>query len=263
MSDLRDTAVLVTAWRRPYYLERTLESWARVDRIREVGKFVVALGRSDREAEQLAVIDRARERMGRQIIVRYDSPAATASPGMHRALGEAASAVFSDNPGVQFLVFGEEDIVASADALRYLDWASRRFADDHKVLLACAHNCGGQGWDELGISDEDADPRQVRLRPYFQPWIWGTWRDRWKWVLEPQWDWECNSGGPNDSGYDWNICARIVPRGNYLAVVPDASRSQNIGEQEGVYAIPANFPGTLSASFKEDHGPVEYLLVTD
>lgn len=260
MSDAQGrTAVVVTAWRRPYYLERTLDAWSKVDGIRDVTWFAVALGwHLPTRATQFELIAEAERKMGRRIEVWEDSREAIASPGMHRALGEAAGRSF--DKGAAFTVFGEEDVQPSADVLAYMDWCNGKFAGNSRVLLACAHNCGGQGWDELGIDDADADPSLVRLRPYFQPWIWGTWYDRWHRVLEPQWDWECSSGGANDSGYDWQI-TRIIPRGGFVAAVPDASRSQNIGRDEGVYAIAANFPATQSASYRENFGPVTYQLV--
>jgi hypothetical protein len=258
--NLSGTTVVITAWRRPYYLEQTLDAWAKVRGVRDVRRIAVALGWDGAtRARQFTVIDHARHSMGRAIEVWEDSPQAMASPGMHRALGEAGNRAFSDD-GTLFTVFGEEDIVPSADVLEYMGWANTEFAFG-APLLACAHNCGGQGWDELGIKDEDADPAAVRLRPYFQPWIWGTWPDRWERTLEPQWDWECNSGGANDSGYDWQIATRIIPGGGHVCLVPDASRSQNIGRDEGVYAMPGNFGATQSASYRPDFGPVTYRLV--
>jgi hypothetical protein len=260
MTVLGRMSVVVTAWRRPYYLERTLDAWSKVRGVHDVRRFAVALGHDPvTRAEQFEVISQARRRMNRGIEVWEDSPLAVASPGMHRALGEAGQRAFED-PGTGFTVFGEEDILPADDVLEYMSWAEREFRSE-RVLLACAHNCGGQGWDELGIADKDADPEVVRLRPYFNPWIWGTWDDRWP-VLEADWDWSCNSGGPNDSGYDWQIAARLIPQNGYHCLVPDASRSQNIGRDEGVYAIPDRFGETQSASYRESFGPVAYRLVS-
>ena len=45
---MRDVAVMTTACWRPYYLERTLGSWAKVRGIEQVAKFVVGLGDSPR-----------------------------------------------------------------------------------------------------------------------------------------------------------------------------------------------------------------------
>ena len=90
--------------------------------------------------------------------------------------------------------------------------------------------------------------------------MWGTWRDRWEQVIRPRWDLECDSGGPADSGWDWNIATRIIPQGGYVCAVPDASRSQNIGRYGGWAADPADFPNTQAASFRAERAEVTYRL---
>jgi len=142
--------------------------------------------------------------------------------------------------------------------------AATEFQDNPDVLAVCAHNQHGQGWDERGPArDEDADQDTVRLLPYFNPWCWGTWRDRWEKILEPEWDKDCASGGPADSGYDWNVQLRILPRHGMLCVVPDASRSQNIGALEGWASSPEIVARAQSRSFRREREPGErYRLLT-
>jgi len=65
-----------------------------------------------------------------------------------------------------------------------------------------------------------------------------------------------------DSGYDWNIHSRVLPRHKMTCVVPDASRSQNIGQFEGWASRPEHFPVMQAASFRSERGLVEYRLVT-
>jgi len=256
---LRDSTLLITAYHRPDYLRRTLESWAAVPEIGEVRRIVVALGWSHRFDDQVDVITEAGRQMGRVIDVFPDSQAARESPGMHRALGEAIDHAFMGG-GQDYVICGEEDVIVSDDVLSYMDWASHWYADD--VLCICAHNRGGAGWDGLEAprADKDAHQEKVRLLPYFNPWVWAVGRSQWATRLRPVWDWECDSGGDGDSGYDWNL-QRLSQVGPWRNLVPDAARSQTIGELGGAYSTPEIFPNQQSLSFREHRcRPVEYRL---
>lgn len=261
---LDQMAVMCTAWRRPAYLQETLTSWSRARGIRDIRQFTVALGWADHQTfgRQVEVIESLKRPMGHKVRIKPDSSAARAARGMGRAVGEAVSALFAD-PGCSFVIAGEEDVIVSDDVLEYFAWAASEFAGDPRVLLVNGHDEGGQGWDRPGIGalNGSADQYASRLNRAFNPWCWGTWADRWNRILKPQWDWECDSGGQLDSGHDWQIATRIIPRGGFLCVTPDASRSQNIGRDGGWAADPAKFEGTLSAAFREHREPGDYLLL--
>lgn len=259
MSSFSDFTVVVFAWRRPYYLREVLSSWKHVPEVRELGRFIVALGESDRRDEQMATIAEAAAGMNRPIEVLPDSPAAAAAPGMHRAMGEAAHYAWTD-PETGFVALFEEDTFVSDDVLAYMQWA-RRFESDPRVLAVCAHNQSGTAWDIPSPDEAEADQETVRLKQYFCSWGWGTWRDRWAGVLEPSWDWDCTSGDGTGmpSGCDWNIYSRVMP-GRFVSAVPDASRTQNIGRDEGVYAVPDMFYLTQAQSFRERRGRVIYKM---
>jgi hypothetical protein len=254
--------VMLTAWRRPEYLSQTLDSWSRARGVSGICQMTIALGWADRETfeRQAETVDAAKRALGCKVRIKPDSAAARAANGMGYAIAEAVTALFDNNPSVQFVIAGEEDIVVSDDVLEYFSWAAGRFADDRRVLLVNGHDEGGQGWDKPGAGalNGDADQYGSRLNQVFNPWCWGTWRDRWTRVLRPQWDWGCDSGGMLDSGHDWHIATRIIPRGGWLCVTPEASRSQNIGQHGGWAADPANFEATLSAAFREHREPGEY-----
>lgn len=261
--NLESTAVIVTAYRRPWYLEQTLESWRQAGGTGQVHSFTVALGWDPGTWKaQLRVIDgfRAASGLGSRVRIKVDSEAARKSNGMHRAIGEAAQHVLT-GPAVQFVVFGEEDVTVSDDVLEYMSWAGGQFAADRSVLLACAHSVGAAGWDKPEPADDGgADQEAVRLLPYFNPWVWGTWRDRWEQVIEPAWDWDCNSGGPADSGYDWNLATRVIPRGGFVCAVPDASRSQTIGEDGGWASTSQTWAFSQAASYRDQRGTARYRL---
>ena len=261
---LSDVAIVCTAHRRPHYLRETLASWQAARGIGDIHSFTLALGDpgGDKFMPQLAVWDSFRKAtgLGSRGRVKVDSAAAQAARGMHRAIAEAADHVLKD-PSVEFLILGEEDLVVSSDALEYFTWARQEFARDERVLAVCSHSPGGQGWDERGAADDaGADQESVRLLPYFQAWVWGTWRDRWEQVIRPRWDLECDSGGPMDSGWDWQIATRIIPQGGYVCAIPDASRSQNIGRLGGWAAKPEDFENTQAASFLAERPQVAYRL---
>ena len=259
--DLSRVGLMCTAWRRPYYFERILGSWSRAEGQDQLARFVISLGRTDRYARQVKLIDRMRPKFGVPLEILDQSDAAMSVNGPHTAIAEAVNHVFAD-PDVQFCILGEEDVMVSADVLRYMAWAAERFAGDAEVLAVLAHSRCGQGWDGPEVTDDpDADPAVARLAPYFNPWCWGVWRDRWEKILEPEWDWRCDLGGPATSGYDWTIQTQVIPRHGMVCVVPDASRSQNIGQFEGWATNPQSWAYSQAKSFREFAlAPIEYRL---
>lgn len=260
---LESAAIIVTAYRRPWYLERTLASWRQARGLERVHSFTIALGWDPDVAKaQLGVISAFREAsgLGSRVKIAVDSEAARKSNGMHRAIGEAGNHVLTD-PAVQFVIFGEEDVTVSGDTLEYFSWARGQFAMERSVLAVCAHSPGAAGWDKREAADDaDADQEAVRLLPYFNPWVWSTWRNRWEGVIEPLWDWDCNSGDANTSGYDHNLQRRVIPEGGFTCAVPDASRSQNIGEHGGWASSAETWAFSQAASFRADRGTVAYRL---
>lgn len=258
---LDTTALVITAWKRPDYLQRTLASWAAAADVEKLRLVAVALGPSHRYDDQMDVIRETEENLGRKIVVLPDSPEAQRSPGMHRALGEAIDQLFEDF-APEWVLCGEEDVIVSSDVLTYMSWAQQEY--DSTTLCICAHNHGGAGWDGLNAmrEDLDADQATVRRLPYFNPWVWCTWQRTWKSVIRHVWDWDCTSGGGNDSGYDWQM-QRLASSGAWSSLVPDAARSQTIGEFAGVYSTPGIFPLQQAASFRELRENVSYRLVSE
>jgi hypothetical protein len=245
---LGDTALLITAYKRPEYLRETLASWAACPEVGELGRVIVALGMSHRWDDQMDVIKEAEADLGRPVVVFRDSIEARESPGMHRALGEGIDRAFGETRP-EYVICGEEDVIVSDDALAWFEWSKHWYLDG--VLAVLAHNQGGTGWDGLDgpRQDQDADQWRARQLPYFNPWVWMVRRGTWLTVMRPAWDWDCDSGGDQDSGYDWNL-QRLVQAGGWSCIVPDAARSQTIGEFGGWASLPHMFPGQQSRSFR-------------
>lgn len=252
MSGLSDVAIVTTAWKRPYYLEQTLAAWERVRGIEQVGRFCIMLGKSERFAEALDVIDAFAARVPFDVTLHTDD----GTLGPWRTNADGMSMAFAD-PAVSFAAIAEEDILPADDILELLAWGRDEFEDDPAVLVVNAHSRCGQGWDGPAVKDDpDADPALVRLAPYFNQWGWGTWRDRWENVLLPDWDYDGTSGHPMQSGHDWNIHLRTM-RG-HVAVVPDASRAQHIGDLEAWAATAETLSWSKAASFREHREPVTF-----
>jgi hypothetical protein len=243
-----DIAVMMTAWRRPQYLARTLQSWAKVDGIRDVAAFQICLDPSDRLDKMLAVIAEARGDYGLPITAHCNAR----HLGVSSNPADSGTAIFREHPDVDFIVMAEEDLKVSDDLLRYMAWADGTFRSDPRILCACAHSPDNP--------HPDADPAAVVLEPRFRVWVWGTWRDRWFDTLLPDWDRDYSSGTPEDPrcGFDCNIDGRIIPRGGFRCVLPLASRSQNIGQFGGVHADAGVFASTFNPSFRETFGVVDY-----
>jgi hypothetical protein len=239
---LGDMAVVMTAYRRPYYLAPVLESWSKVRGVRDLALFRISLDASDRTEEMLQVIEAAPFPAD----VRVNLPRL----GVNVNKVEAATAVFREHPRVQFVVHAEDDLVVADDVLKLMDAAAAEFREDPEVAIVCSQS-----------RVQGTDPAVVRSYDCFSSaWVWGTWRDRWFGVLEPTWDRDFVSTVP-ETGWDWNIDTRVFPRAGLRSVAPDMARAQNIGEHEGTYAPPGEFPSTLLASFRPHFEPVSYRFV--
>jgi hypothetical protein len=257
---LENTAVMITACSRPDYLTKTLRSWREARGIMGTHSFTVALG-GNSQAEPAATVPGMRGTIRGSGIVTDTYRDRRPGAGLHYAIWDAANYVFNAYQDVDFLIFGEEDIVVGQDVFEYFDWARDRFGGDPRVLLACAHNRGGQGWDaHRPAEDADEDEQTVALEHYFNAWVWGTWRDRWMDTLRRHWELGPNHG-VRHGGYDWNVQNRFMGSGAFYAAVPAASRTQNIGRTRGVYATETSWRFSQSKSFNRDRGPVEFRLV--
>lgn len=117
-----------------------------------------------------------------------------------------------------FVIHVEDDILLAPDALRFYEWCRDRFATDPRVFSATSYNRrpGPAGPDEL---------HRVRLRKWFHPWGWATWRDRWG----------AFSGSLHKierGTWDARINERFCAGGRGARcqeAYPELSRSQNIG----------------------------------
>jgi hypothetical protein len=244
--------ILMTAYRRPQYTRKVLESWSRVRGIESV-PITIFLEPSDRQDQMLDVIKRAQN----EGVLNLDVQVNERVLGVDVNIAVGAETLFHEDPELDYLMFSEDDLVVSDDALEYFLWADEQFRDRKDVLIVNAHTDDG--------AREGADPSEVILSQRFRCWVWATWRDRWSGTLLPTWDYDTRTseypGDPCD--WAWNLDLRVIPRGGHRTVLPLASRSQNIGKWEGVHADPGLFAGTLNPSFRAERGMVEYRLTRE
>lgn len=142
--------------------------------------------------------------------------------------------------GANFAFVAEEDVIVSDDILEYVEWC-RDNTQAPNVLGVCA-NQRAQAIPE--------DPNLVWKNHRFCPVGWGTWKLAWYQYLRESWDHNYTSGGRHDSGWDWNINLRVIPKHNQTFIWPAVSRTDHIGELGGQHMLPHDFAASTAPTFE-------------
>lgn len=231
-------SIVLTAHRRPTYLRESLESWRKVRGV-EDWRFYVFLEPTDRTEKMYEVLNDFDDIID-GVVLNEEKLGVLKNP--HKAMSQ------SFESSADFTVLAEEDIVVTSDVLEYFTWAAETLQDDKKILAALA-------WSDH-LYENDAQFSEVQTLEWFNPLIWGTWRDRWEEVLSPTWDltyeWD---------GWDHHLNRQIIPDGGYSLVRPRYSRSQHIGKHEGTHMIPQNYLESTTAFFQPEIPGQNYFLV--
>lgn len=222
---------------RPGYLAETLDSWAAVRGLSAWPfRFVVEPG--DELARCRDVLSGFAGRgVARSVEVEVNDERRGVRANPHHALATAFAT------GAGFVVLCEEDIVVADDVLEMFAAAP----DDPDVLGVCA-------FSRL----EAPQPDDLLADAGFSPWVWGTWADRWHDLLDPQWFEAARA--PYDgakAGWDFGV-ERIAAAAGKRFVGPVASRSDNIGREGGVHALPEEFEESRATTFAAHRGPVRW-----
>ncbi len=225
-------ALVITAWNRPEYFWDAARSWASVD-MTDWDVFL-RLEPSDpaTEARHIRIFESLMLLRG----VKPENQNVRINPERLGVLSHPWHA-FSDlliHGNYDFVVRTEDDLLVSNDVLSYFTWASEHFLDDQRVATVNAFSKGPGGDDHAVVAGQP-----------FNPWMWGTWVDRWQDTISPTWDHDYSSGGEHDSGWDWNLETRVLPSQGLMTVQPLCSRVKNIGEH-GVHGTPENLPASPS-----------------
>lgn len=238
---MRDRAIAFTLYRRPFYTRQILESWQKVDGVKnwDVHFFIDP---SDQAEVQFTLAEEFLE---------WHSNGTVQVNGIHQGVLKAPwvamEKTFHD-PGTRFAVLAEEDVEVSSDVLSLMDFCQAR------SQIVCA-------WSD----EDDQAENEVIQRNWFNPWVWGTSRDTWQQELRDSWDKDYSSAderGPG--GWDCNIGLRLVHDRGLSIMFPRQSRSRHIGKHLGVHQDPGvHGKQEMPESFKAHRDPVEWKVVRD
>lgn len=239
-------AVVLIAWRRPYYLTRALDSWSKVRGVGDLALFRISLDASDRTEAMTEVAMSSPV----PLEMTLNSPALGVGGNPRQAITDA----LRDCPEVQFVILAEEDLIVSDDVLEYFSWAADEFKARFEVLTVCAQISGAG----TRLEEQQCAPSAVCTYPSFGCWVWGTWRERWFHVIGPTWDYSTPGEGYGGGDWAFNLAFRVMAPAGYVSAGPRLARSQNIGEHEGVHSSAADFPHTQLPFFSEHQDPVTF-----
>jgi hypothetical protein len=152
--------------------------------------------------------------------------------------------------GAEFAILAEEDCEVSDDVLEYFTWTRDAHAGDGQVAAVCAHSLRADAGGEADV---------VRSS-WFNPIVWGTWKDRWADFIDPGWGaWEGNL-----ESWDNNLRVQIAAVGR-RSVFPVRSRSLHIGQASTLTRAPLSdyfYKSALSSSFAGHRPPCDYREVS-
>ena len=143
-----------------------------------------------------------------------------------------------------FVIMIEDDTTLSPDTLRFFQFARDQYESDENVFTvsAFADNCRQQDCTVPSIYHHT-----IARRRHYTPWVWGTWKDRWISDMKDQWDgWDIQMNfrtplyddmvsGRTPVGFDFSRFDAGL-RGDRVEVFPVLSRSNNIGDENGMHA---------------------------
>lgn len=228
-----------TAYFRVNYLKEAVASWNQADGILDWP--VSYLLEPTTEPIEDAMIDEFHRLEAKSLLGVVNDHRLGVLRNPHAAL----TAAFAG--GNDFVVLSEDDIVVSDDVLEYFDWAMKAYEEDKSVLAVLAYS-------RISLEAGAQDPSAVSRTKVFCPLTWGTWKDRWEEIIEPNWDLDYSSGMPDGScaGWDWNMM-RVAVRENKDFLYPLASRSNHIGKHGGTHTSEHSFPESQAGTFKDCH----------
>lgn len=243
----------MVAYRRPDYTRQVLEALASCEGIEEY-LLVVSIDYSNM---QQSVLDEFRKYPHRvEIYVQDENLGCAGNTGW--TLKRGFERVRSE--GQTFLIHLEDDTMPSKGFLRYMEWAAEEYAEDKDIFSVSGYRHRSfrkpdNPYYFEGYGNEGHVYRQHR----FTCWGWGTWLDRWETIEQSEQEWfgirfhewpdEADKFGSNfltqenfmDKTYmdikgSWAYPMGYYWMGKRNEIVPDVSRIQNIGREEGEFA---------------------------
>lgn len=196
----REKVVTMTAFRRPDYTWQVLDA---LSRCAGVDEYRVLIHVDPGSPQVVQVIKQAR--LPRKCLVQNAD-----------RLGCNLNTYSALHHGFQcadFVIHLEDDTVPAADCLKYFEWARDAYRDDQRVFSVSSYS------KSVGRTD---DGHRVVREPWFTPWGWATWADRWN-EMHANWSHGATS---------WDIALNRL-RGDRVAIRPVLARVQNIGAHLG------------------------------
>ena len=200
--------VTMTLFNRPDYTKRVIDALSQCDNIRKYHLLIfIEPGNSE-------VINLANN-------IKFTSKEVTVN---RRRMGCDTNIYTAINAGFEqsdYNIHIEDDICPGKDMLKYFEFCDYRYRFDPTVLTICAYHKG---------SCDEYHYDKIFRNPWFTPWGWATWRDRWD-EIKKQWNF-------NNA---WDVHLNNVIRKDRFEIRPYLARSQNIGEHSGTHVSPDVF----------------------
>lgn len=230
--------VVVTAWRRPEYLKRTLTALFNCRRIEDYRVLVQVDGKSGNDGKLLGpgpYADCVEPTLKFPVAVR---PLSTCY-GVAKAPLDALRWAFADANQVVKI---EDDAVLTPDALEVADFffntveRNEDLMSRWTLMSLCAHG-----------SKERAHPSRIREHGHItSPFAFCIHRHHWPFIERV---WNCKVRPPY--GWDWSLTYAMRLEGR-RAVAPVWSRCENIGREGGVHDTPESFDAAqVGVSFSD------------
>lgn len=212
--------ITLTCWRRSEYLRRCLDALAKCEGIIEY--IVLPIVDGDGSSEVVDMV-KGISRLG---YITHDEHV-----GINSVTRGVISSAFASKE-IFRIIHLEEDVIVSPDALRYCEWALDKYESDKSVFSVGMFNLNNDpqdldGFDSDGIEHTIIAESIARPQPRFSCWGWATWRDRWQ-------EMEANWPTQGDQELSWDVAMDKL-RGDRVEIVPEVSRSINIGKEGGTH----------------------------
>ena len=216
----RNTAIVMTLCSRPDYTREVLAALARCD---DVDQYPIRLlcEPVDDSVIEAAVIFAKFPHINAEIRVGHNRVGCNVNTYSALAWG------FDDCRRVIAL---EDDTVPARDFLRFCEWGLDTYERDETVLTVCGY--------QRTPPYETGYRNAVVREPWFTPWGWATWKDRWDSIRD--------SWPADDRQISWDTVIDKLTRKDRCEVRPLLARIQNIGGEGG-----AHVPG--AAWHREHH----------
>jgi hypothetical protein len=196
-------AITTMAYRRPACLKRSLESIAKQQHVdlNSYRLFINIEHGADEYIEPMC---------NRFTAIDTDIKVQKQKQGINRNACDVVDRAYKK---VDWLIYLEEDIIISPDTFSMVEWFIEQELDDVALLSFFNRK-----------SDKIGDVRALKTARRFPMWGFAMHKKKWNEVGKTSW----TSGG--DGMWDNKMARYIRKNTNYKALIPETSRSYNIGE---------------------------------